>query len=289
MVLRPAPAKVNLGLAVQRRRPDGYHDIATLFVKISLLDEVRLTAQPWDVAVQCAHPAVPSDARNLVYRAAVALQPLAPGQGVCIALHKTIPVAAGLGGGSSDAAATLRGLNMLWHLGLSEPELAAYAARLGADVPFFLLPSVAAMGYGRGDDLEPVACPRLFYLVLVKPPIAVSTAWVYQQLRFELTAPPKDTTILKQCLESGDIEGLGAACFNDLEAVVLRHVPVVQDVKRALTRPGVYGVCMSGSGPTVYALCPSSDVAHEVASAVRQRGWGVWVCQPWQNVTSELA
>ena len=287
MVIQPAPAKVNLGLAVHRRRPDGYHDISTLFLKISLVDEVRLTAQPREIVVHCAHPEVPSDARNLVHRAAVALQPCAPGQGVRLALQKTIPVAAGLGGGSSDAAATLIGLNKLWKLGLSPTELAAYAARLGADVPFFLLPTVAAMGYGRGDDLEPVACPRTFYLVLVKPPIAVSTAWVYQQLRFELTAPPKDTTILKQCLESGDIEGLGAACFNDLEAVVLRHVPVVQDVKRALTRPGVYGVCMSGSGPTVYALCPSWDVAHEVASAVRQRGWGVWVCQPWQHVTSE--
>jgi len=289
MVIQPAPAKVNLGLAVHRRRPDGYHDISTLLLKISLVDEVRLTAKPREIVVHCEHPEVPSDARNLVHRAAVALQPGAPGQGVCLTLQKTIPVAAGLGGGSSDAAATLIGLNMLWQLGLSSTELAAYAARLGADVPFFLLPTVAAMGYGRGDDLEPVACPRTFYLVLVKPPIAVSTAWVYQQLRFELTAPPKDTTILKQCLESGDIEGLGAVCFNDLEAVVVRHVPVVQDVKRALMRPGVYGVCMSGSGPTVYALCPSWDVAHEVASAVRQRGWGVWVCQPWQHVAAEPA
>ena len=289
MVIQPAPAKVNLGLAVHRRRPDGYHDISTLLLKISLVDEVRLTAQPREIVVHCEHPEVPSDARNLVHRAAVALQPGAPGQGVCLTLQKTIPVAAGLGGGSSDAAATLLGLNMLWQLGLSSTELAAYAARLGADVPFFLLPTVAAMGYGRGDDLEPVACPRTFYLVLVKPPIAVSTAWVYQQLRFELTAPPKDITILRQCLESGDIEGLGAVCFNDLEAVVVRHVPVVQDVKRALMRPGVYGVCMSGSGPTVYALCPSWDVAHEVASAVRQRGWGVWVCQPWQHVAAEPA
>jgi len=289
MVIRPAPAKVNLGLAVHRRRPDGYHDISTLFLKVSLVDEVRLTIQPREIVLHCEHPEVPSDARNLVHRAAVALQPLAPGQGVCLTLQKTIPVAAGLGGGSSDAAATLLGLNTLWNLGLSETALVAYAARLGADVPFFLLPTVAAMGYGRGDELVPVACPRTFYLVLVKPPIAVSTAWVYQQLRFELTAPPKDTTILRQCLESGDIEGLGAACFNDLEAVVLRHVPVVQDVKRALMRPGVYGVCMSGSGPTVYALCPSWDVAHEVACAVQQRGWGVWVCQPWQHVTAEPA
>ena len=100
---------------------------------------------------------------------------------------------------------------------------------------------------------------------------------------------PKDTNILGQCLESGDIEGLGAACFNDLKAVVLRYFPVVHDVECALTQSGVGGVCMSGSGPTVYALCPSWDVAHEVASAVRQRGWGVWVCRTWQNVTAELA
>lgn len=282
-MLLQAPAKVNLGLAVHGRRPDGYHDISTLFLKVSLVDEVRLTVQPRDVVVHCAHPEVPRDARNLVQRAAAALQPLAPEQGVRIDLHKTIPVAAGLGGGSSDAAATLLGLNVLWQLQLSAAALASYGARLGADVPLFLLPAVAAMGYGRGDALEPVTCPRTFYLVLVKPALAVSTAWVYQQLRFELTAPPKDTNILRQCLESGDIEGLGAACFNDLEAVVLRHFPVVQDVKRALTRPGVCGVCMSGSGPTVYALCTALDMAHEVASAVRQRGWSVWVCQPWQS------
>ena len=143
-----APAKVNLSLAVHRRRPDGYHDISTLFLKISLADEVCLSAQPHDIAVHCAHPDVPNDARNLVHRAAALLQPLAPGQGVQITLRKRIPVAAGLGGGSSDAAATLLGLNTLWRLGLSLAELTPYAAHLGADVPFFLLPTMAAMGYG---------------------------------------------------------------------------------------------------------------------------------------------
>jgi 4-diphosphocytidyl-2-C-methyl-D-erythritol kinase len=250
---------------------------------------VCLTAQPYDITIHCAHPDVPNDARNLAHRAAAILQPLAPDQGVQIVLRKSIPVAAGLGGGSSDAAATLLGLNTLWQLGLSLAELTPYAAQLGADVPLFLLPTVAAMGYGRGDELEPVACPTTLYLVLVHPPLAVSTAWVYQQLRFELTAPPKDTTILRQCLESGDIEGLGAACLNDLEGVVVRHFPNVQDVKCALTQPGVYGVCMSGSGPTVYALCASRDVAHAVAATVRQRGWDVWVCHPWQHITSEGA
>ncbi|MBM3225170.1 MAG: 4-(cytidine 5'-diphospho)-2-C-methyl-D-erythritol kinase [Candidatus Tectomicrobia bacterium] len=289
MLIVHTPAKVNLGLAVHRRRPDGYHDISTLFLKISLLDDLGLTLQPREITLHCDHPGIPNDARNLVYRAAAALQPLAPQQGVDLVLHKHIPVAAGLGGGSSDAAATLLALNTLWQLGLTPEALLPYAAQLGADVPFFLLPTTAAMGYGRGDELAPVTCPQSFYLVLVKPPIAVSTAWVYQQLRFELTAPPKDTNILKQCLESGDIEGLGAACFNDLEAVVLRRFPVVHEVKRALTRPGVCGVSMSGSGPTVYALCPSWDIAHEVASAVRQQGWSVWVCRPWQHVTSEPA
>ncbi len=287
VLTRQAPAKINLGLAVHGRRADGYHDIATLFLKVSLADTVCLTAQPHAISVDGAHPEVPNDARNLAYRAAAALQPLAPTQGVQITLHKHIPVAAGLGGGSSDAAATLLGLNTLWHLRLSEPALHPYAARLGADVPLFLSPTVAAMGYGRGDELAHVACPRSLALVLVKPPIAVSTAWVYQRLRFELTAPPKDTTILKQCLESGDIEGLGATCFNDLEAVVLRHFPVVQDVKQALRQPGVYGVCMSGSGPTVYALCRSEDIAHEVAAAIQPRGWGVWVCRSWQSPPTE--
>src|SRR5262245_42425433 len=123
MLRLAAPAKVNLSLAVHRRRPDGYHDISTLFLKISLADEVRLTAHPRDIAVYCTHPDVPNDARNLVHRAAALLQPLAPGQGVQIAIEKTIPIAAGLGGGSSDAAATLLGLNTLWQLGLSLAEL----------------------------------------------------------------------------------------------------------------------------------------------------------------------
>jgi 4-diphosphocytidyl-2C-methyl-D-erythritol kinase len=122
--------------------------------------EVCLTAQPWEIVVRCERPDVPNAARNLVHRAAGMLQPLAPGQGVQVVLQKTSPVAAGLGGGSSDAAATLLGLNILWRLGLSLAELAPYAARLGADVPLFLLPAVAAMGYGRGDELGTRGVPQ---------------------------------------------------------------------------------------------------------------------------------
>jgi len=287
-LIRQAPAKVNLGLAVHRKRPDGYHDISTIFLKISLADTLHFEAMPRDIVVRCDHPEVPGDARNLVYQAAAALQPLAPGRGVRLHLQKAIPVAAGLGGGSSDAAATLLGLNALWELHLSPAELLQYARRLGADVPFFLLPTVAALGRGRGDELEPVACPQPFFLVLVKPRVAVSTAWVYHQLTFELTPRVNHTNILKPYLESGDIASLGAACCNDLEAVVLPHFPVVQDVKHALQQPGVLGVCMSGSGPTVYALCPSHRVAHEVAEAIQHQAWDVWVCHPWSDAIPDL-
>jgi 4-diphosphocytidyl-2-C-methyl-D-erythritol kinase len=288
MLLCKAPAKINLGLAVQRQRADGYHDIATLFLKISLADTLSLAVIPRDIVVHCDHPDVPGGTRNLVYKAAAALQPLAAGRGVHVRLQKVIPIAAGLGGGSSDAAATLLGCNALWGLGLSRAQLAPYAAQLGADVPFFLLPDRAALGQGRGDELTPVACPADFALVLVKPRLVVSTAWVYSQLRFELTALPNNTNILKQRLETGDIASLGRVLFNDLETVVLPHFPVVQTIKQALRRPGVYGVCMSGSGPTVYALCRSPAVAQEVALAVQQHEWDVWVCQPWHEAATDV-
>jgi 4-diphosphocytidyl-2-C-methyl-D-erythritol kinase len=288
MIIRQAPAKVNLGLAVQRKRPDGYHDIATLFLKVSLADTLIFEAIPREIVVTCDHPEIPHDTRNLVYKAAALLHPLAPGRGVHIRLHKAIPVAAGLGGGSSDAAATLLGLNALWELQVSSAALMQHGAQLGADVPFFVLPANAAFGLGRGDELDPVPCPWEFFLVLVKPPLAVSTAWVYQHLRFELTQRPNNTNILKQHLESGDIASLGRVLFNDLETVVLPQFPVVQEVKQALRQPGVVGVCMSGSGPTVYALCLSREVAQEVVGVVAQRGWDVWMCHPWHETTPEL-
>lgn len=279
-----APAKINLGLAVHGRRADGYHDIATLFLKISLADQLGIdnTDSP-DLTVHCDDPAVPRDSRNLVRRAATTLQHAAPGRGACFSLRKSIPVAAGLGGGSSDAAAALSGLNTLWNLQMGAAELIRHAAAIGADVPFFLLPEAAAIGRGRGDELEPLSCPSVLSLVLVKPPMAVSTAWAYQQLDSTLTDNTDATTILARHLESGDIESLGEACFNDFEAVMLAHFPVLRTIKKALTRPGVCGVSMSGSGPVMYALCRCYDAAQEVAQTIRNRGWQVWVCQTWRR------
>jgi 4-diphosphocytidyl-2-C-methyl-D-erythritol kinase len=171
----------------------------------------------------------------------------------------------------------------LWDLQLTPADLMACAARLGADVPFFLYPGTAAYGRGRGDELSPLTCPNSFFLVLVTPPVAVSTAQVYGQYRIELTDTAKDTTIVRRHFESGDLLSLAAACANDLETVVIRQFPIVQTVKETLSQPGTYGVCMSGSGPTVYALCPSQDVAERVAAGARSRGWPTWVCHPWSS------
>lgn len=283
-MILPAPAKINLGLAVRGRRADGYHDLSTIFLKIALADElgIEATDNP-DITVHCDDPAVPGDPRNLVHRAATALQPATPGRGARFRLRKSIPVAAGLGGGSSDAAAALSGLNTLWNLQLAPVELARHAAAIGADVPFFLLPEVAAIGRGRGDELEPLCCPATLSLVLVKPPVKVSTAWAYRQLHLTLTDKAGATTILARHLESGDVEGLGKACFNDFESVMLAHFPVLRAIKKALTQPGVCGVSMSGSGPTMYALCRSYDAAQEVAQTIRNRDWQVWACRTWRS------
>ena len=279
-MITSAPAKINLGLAVLGRRADGFHNLATVFVKISLAD--RITIQDVcgpGIGVECDHPGVPEDSRNLAYRAAAALQPVSSGRGARILLRKSIPVAAGLGGGSSDAAATLSGLNSLWNLQMGPAELARRAVAIGADIPFFLLPDAAALGRGLGEELEPVACPAALPLVLVKPSLNISTAWAYRQLGPALTDNARATTILLRHLENSDIEGLGKACFNDFEPVMTARFPVLRAIKRALTQPGVYGVCMSGSGPAMYALCRSREVAQEVAGRVRGRGWQVWVCQ----------
>ena len=279
-----APAKINLGLAVLGRRPDGFHNLASVFVKISLADRITIADAPGSgIAVRCDHPAVPGDSRNLAYRAAACLQALSPGRGARISLHKSIPIAAGLGGGSSDAAATLNGLDALWNLRVGRVELARRAAAIGADVPFFLLPDAAALAHGRGDQLEPVACPAALPLVLVKPSLDISTAWAYRQLGPALTDNARATTILVRHLEAGDVEGLGEACFNDFEPVMRARFPVLHTIRRALTQPGVCGVGMSGSGPTMYALCRSCEVARKVASRVRERGWQVWVGQTWRS------
>lgn len=272
-----APAKINLCLHVLGRRPDGYHELAMIMQRVSLFDrlEMTLTSEP-GVRVSCPGVELPPDGENIAARAARRILALAgDGCGVEIVIDKQIPVAAGLGGGSSDAAAVLMGLNDMLGLGLDCATLMAEGARLGADVPFFVF-GATAWATGIGDRLEKVdEMPPLWY-VLVNPGLAVSTAWVYQNLG--LTSKIEAAKLPRFSRTVGGVAGL---LHNDLERVTVRRYPLVATVKEELAASGAAGVLMSGSGPTVFGVFAEEAAARKAADEVRRHsGWRVFVVQP---------
>ena len=263
-VLVRSPAKVNLFLETLARRPDGYHELATLMVAVSLYDSLEFRDDPSGaVRLSCDAPGLPTGADNLVVRAAELLrQETGHRGGAAIVLRKRIPTAAGLAGGSGDAAATLAGLNRLWGRGLSPSDLAALGGRLGSDVPFFFA-TPAAWCTGRGEIVEPLRLGRPLDLVLACPPEGLSTAEVFRNL----TVPelPNDGAPLRRAAEAGDVEEIGRLLFNRLQPVAERLCPAVAGLCGRLAGPGPAGCLMSGSGSTVFALCRGRGEARRVA------------------------
>ena len=269
-----APAKVNLFLEVLSKRPDGYHDLATLMVAVSLYDtlefnEDRSPAFGLDLALQPSgagedRPPLPPGPDNLVWRAAELLrQHTGTLGGARVRLHKRIPLAAGLAGGSTDAAATLLGLNALWRLGLSRAELAALGSRLGSDVPFFFA-APAAWCTGRGEIVTPLRLSRPLWLVLACPPAGLSTAAVFKALA--LPATPVDGSGMCAALERGDTEAVGGGLFNRLQPIAEWLCPAIAAAARLLADRGAAGHLMSGSGTTLFALCRDPAEAARVAA-----------------------
>jgi 4-diphosphocytidyl-2-C-methyl-D-erythritol kinase len=263
-VLVRSPAKVNLFLETLARRPDGYHELVTLIVAVSLYDSLEFREDPsGSIRLTCDDPALPTGRENLVVRAAELLR-RATGYtgGAAITLRKRIPMAAGLAGGSGDAAATLAGLNRLWRRGLDTAALAALAAELGSDVPFFFA-TPAAWCTGRGEIVEPVRLGRPLDLVLACPPGGLSTAEVFRNL----TVPevPRDGAALRRAAEAGDVEEVGRLLFNRLQPVAERLYPVVAGLCGRMAGQGPAGCLMSGSGSTVFALCRCPAEAHRIA------------------------
>ncbi len=274
-----APAKVNLFLEVLGKRPDGYHDLATLMVAVSLFDTLELKEDPSGaITLDLASPAEPAPEEdrplldagpdNLVRRAADLLKGRANHSGGAhIRLHKRIPLAAGLAGGSSDAAATLLGLNRLWQLGLSVGELAKLGAELGSDVAFFLA-GLAAWCTGRGEVVTALRPRSPLWLVLACPPVGLSTADVFRAL--EVPPTPVDGSEVCKALERGDVEAIGRGLFNRLQAVAERLCPAVAEVNARLARLEPLGHLMTGSGTTVFALCRDHDEAQWLAGEMSQ-------------------
>lgn len=267
-----APAKVNLILDVVGKRPDGYHDVAMLMVRLSLHDRVRVSLLSGDqIAVACPGVELAAGDQNIATRAArLFLEHTGMKTGVAIAIDKQIPTAAGLGGGSSDAAAVLLALNDLLEAGLSRSELQSLGVRLGADVPFFLCGEMAAWATGIGEVLEPWPGLPPCWLVLVNPRFAVSTAWVYQNLG--LTRRRRMSKILRFPERTEEVADL---LRNDLEAVTSARHPDIADIKVRLMKAGALGALMSGSGPTIFGVF-AGPAAAEAAAVQLALGTGWW-------------
>lgn len=258
-----APAKINLTLDILGKRSDGYHEIDTIMQTIALGDTVQFQESP-QIEIETDHPQVPLGRANIALRAAELISRYAGiTRGVKICIYKRIPIAAGLAGGSTDAAAVLRGLNKMWGLALSEQTMVELAAQLGSDVAFCLRGGTA-LGKGRGEQLQSLPPLPQMGVIIVKMPFAVSTKDVYQQYR-PVPETKTTTAAMIQAVRSGNRRAVLAALSNMLEQVTINLHPEIAEAKERLLEAGAGGVLMSGSGPTVFGLTETREEAQEVA------------------------
>lgn len=275
-----SPAKINLYLKTLCKRPDGYHDIETVFERIDLCDELTLKDIPEDIVVKCDNPQVPCDQRNLVYKAAQMLKESysLPSSGAEITLKKNIPIAAGLGGASSNCAYTLRGLSQLWGLNLGKEEIFNIGSAMGADVAFFLLDSGRAIGRGKGEILEIVPKGTGFWYLLVNPGFPVLARDAYLSLNLGLTPLPNDSRINPVRLKDISFEDLDGLLFSSLETPVERKHKAISEIKSEIGKAGLKVSMMSGSGPTVFGVASSKEEALEAKDRlVLREGWRAFV------------
>lgn len=269
MMRMKAYAKVNLALDVLHKRPDGYHEVEMIMQSISLADAVFLEACDKGITVTSTIPGLACDSTNLAYRAAALLRDYTHAdKGVRIHLDKHIPLAAGLAGGSSNAAVVLTGLNRLWQLDLSLTELMKLGASLGSDVPF-CLSGGTMRAYGRGELLESLPPMPHCYVVLAKPRFGVSTAWVYGNYRPEIVLDRPNIKKLQSDLAAASFSGVASGLRNVLESVTIPAYPEVGRIKQLMTDYGAAAL-MSGSGPTVFGLVAHEHEAAKIAQQLRQ-------------------
>jgi 4-diphosphocytidyl-2-C-methyl-D-erythritol kinase len=267
-----APAKVNLRLDILGKRPDGYHEVKTWIYPISLADELHIErVKTPQITISSASPGLPLGEENLAYRAAALfIKEKGLSGGVRIEIIKHIPLAAGLGGGSSDAAAVLKAVNILWGKKIPAEGLMEMAARIGADCPFFIVGKAAVMG-GRGERVLAILPQLKAWLVLINPGIPLSTKQVYEQGKWGLTKQGEDTKI---SMPPQQLEKMGKFLRNDLEGPAMELLPVIGTVKGRMQEAGASGVSMTGSGPTVFGLFGTEAEARQAARDLKmEQGW----------------
>ncbi|MBU0905498.1 MAG: 4-(cytidine 5'-diphospho)-2-C-methyl-D-erythritol kinase [Firmicutes bacterium] len=269
MLYVKAPAKINLTLDVLHKRPDGFHEVEMIMTTVDLADRIGLESrEDGIIKIISADRYVPDDQRNLAYQAAKLLKDTYNVQaGVSIVLEKRIPVAAGLAGGSSDAAATLKGLNRLWNLQLTADQLAEHGAKIGSDVSFCVYGGTA-LATGRGEKIQELPSPPNCWIILAKPSIGVSTADVYGGLKVTEIIHPNTSEMIRAIKEK-DYELMCATMGNALESVTLKLYPEVSTIKEQMMKFGADAVLMSGSGPTVFGLVQHESRVNRIYNGLR--------------------
>lgn len=269
-IYEKAPAKINLMLDVLHKRPDGYHEVEMIMTMVDLADRLEMEALSRDTIIISSQAGyIPLDEKNLAFQAAKLIKErYNVRSGVYIHLDKNIPVAAGLAGGSSDAAATLRGLNRLWDLNIPAEELKQLGAELGSDVPFCITGGTA-LATGRGELLTPLPNPPQCWVVLAKLPINVSTAEIYGRFRSDEVVAHPSADRMRQAIERSSFQGVCEELGNVLEEVTLKLYPEVAHLKETMLKLGADGVLMSGSGPTVFGLVSKESKVSRIYNGLR--------------------
>ncbi|OPH51254.1 4-(cytidine 5'-diphospho)-2-C-methyl-D-erythritol kinase [Paenibacillus ferrarius] len=269
-IFEKAPAKINLSLDVLHKRADGYHEVEMVMTMVDLADRIEMQELERDTIIISSQAGyIPLDEKNLAFQAARLIKDRYDvKQGVYIHLDKQIPVAAGLAGGSSDAAATLRGLNRLWNLNIPMEELQVLGAELGSDVPFCVTGGTA-VARGRGEKLEPIVSPPQCWVILAKPPINVSTSEIYGKLNARNIKHHPSTDNVLSAIRHKQFDQLCGSLGNVLEEVTLDLYPEVRHLKECMQRLGADGVLMSGSGPTVFGLVSKEAKVARIYNGLR--------------------
>lgn len=283
-----AYGKINIGLDVLRKRSDGYHEVKMIMQTVSLYDRITITRleDSSDIELETNLSFLPTNDNNIVYKAAKLLKDeFFIQDGLAIKLEKHIPVAAGMAGGSTDAATTLELLNTMFSLGLSKEDLMKRAVTLGADVPYCILKGTA-LSEGIGEVLTPLTPIMPCYILIVKPPIHVSTKFVYENLKLdELEAHP-DIDVIVDAIHAGDVYAMANNMGNVLESVTEETYPVISSIKQLMIENSAISSLMSGSGPTVFGIYDNEDAIHDAATFFKLNypSYRTYVTKPINNM-----
>lgn len=276
-ITRKAYAKINLGLDVLRRRPDGYHEVKMIMQTVGIYDVLTFRKREGagnfpDIFISLDKEELPCDKNNLIYKAAeLVMETYKIKEGVDITLNKNIPIAAGMAGGSTDAAAVFHGLKELFELPMSLEDMKLMGVKIGADVPYCMIGGTA-LSEGIGEILTPLKAPPEAFLLIAKPDIHVSTKFVYENLHADTLSFHPDIDGMVRALQEGDLKGITDRMGNVLETVTIREYPIIEEIKEEMKKGGAQNALMSGSGPTVFGIYKEKEAARRSSAKIEELG-----------------